>query len=159
MMNYANSIAQDGKAHTVKKTFSTQTSVSITIDSEASVVWKLLTTASDFTRWNSTVTMLEGEIALKEKIRLMSILDEKRVFKIKIKEMVPEKYMVWGDAQGNRVFEIKPLENGQLLFSMTEKIGGLMYPMYAKYLPPFDETFEQFARDLKNEAESIRNVK
>ena len=28
-----------------------------------------------------------------------------------------------------------------------------MFPMYAKYIPPFDEMFEQFANELKKEAE------
>jgi hypothetical protein len=42
---------------------------------------------------------------------------------------------------------------------MTEKIGGLMFPMYAKYIPSFDESFEQFAADLKKEAEIINQTK
>jgi hypothetical protein len=37
---------------------------------------------------------------------------------------------------------------------MTEKIGGLMFPFYAKMIPPFDNSFEQFARDLKSAAET-----
>lgn len=42
---------------------------------------------------------------------------------------------------------------------MTEKIGGLLFPLYAKYIPPFDKSFEQFAADLKKEAEIIHNTK
>jgi hypothetical protein len=38
---------------------------------------------------------------------------------------------------------------------MNEKIGGFMFPMYAKYIPPFDQAFEQFALGLKKEAEII----
>lgn len=50
-------------------------------------------------------------------------------------------------------------KNGTLTFSMTEKIGGLMFPMYAKYIPPFDKSFEQFAGDLKKESETIMDSK
>jgi hypothetical protein len=39
---------------------------------------------------------------------------------------------------------------------MTEKIGGLMFPMYARYIPPFDGSFERFAADLKRQAEASR---
>ena len=55
-----------GIAETVKTTFSRQTTVSTDIQADASVIWALLTTADDYARWNSTVTLLEGKIALDE---------------------------------------------------------------------------------------------
>lgn len=146
------------KANTIKKTFSRETKVSINIDADASIVWTLLTNAADFPRWNSTIVSLEGEIKLGEKIRLKSTLDEKRTFKLKVKKFEPEKRMVWGDGKGNRVYTITKKGN-EVTFTMTEKIGGLMFPMYAKYIPPFDESFEQFAADLKKEAETISQTK
>jgi uncharacterized protein YndB with AHSA1/START domain len=142
-------------AKTTKSAFNQVTTVSIDINADPAIIWSLLTNASDFTRWNSTVTMLEGEIKLGEKIRLMSVLDEKRVFKIKIKEMNPERSMTWGDGKGSRVFTLEELGNGITKFTMTEKIGGLTFPMWAKYLPPFEENFDQYASDLKKEAEAI----
>ena len=48
---------------------------------------------------------------------------------------------------------------GTLTFSMTEKIGGFMFPLYANYIPPFDKAFEQFAADLKSESETIQSSK
>ncbi len=146
--------AQNGKANTIKKTFSRQTAVSIDIQADAAIVWALLTNADDFSRWNSTIVSLEGEIKLGEKIRLVSTLDESRTFKIKVKEMIPEDRMIWGDGKGNRLFQLTTVDNG-VRFTMDEKMGGLMFPMYAKFIPPFDENFEQFAADLKKEAEAI----
>ncbi len=67
--------------------------------------------------------------------------------------------MVWGDGKGNRIYSINKNGNNGVTFSMTEKIGGLMFPMYAKYIPPFNETFEQFAADLKKQAEIISKTK
>lgn len=142
------------KATTIKKTFNRETTVSINIDADASIVWALLTNASDFSRWNSTVVSLEGDIKLGQKIKLRSTLDEKRTFKLKVKGLEPEKKMVWGDGKGDRTYTITKKGNG-VTFTMTEKIGGLMFPLYAKYIPPFDESFEQFASDLKKEAETI----
>ena len=152
-------MAQDGKARTVKKTFNRETSVSIKIDSDAAIVWTLLTNAADFPRWNSTVTYLEGDIQEGEKIRLKSYLDDKRIFKIKVREVEPEKRMVWGDGKGKRVFTLTKNNEGTITFGMTEKIGGLMFPLYAKHIPDFNESFEQFATDLKKEAELIANTK
>lgn len=152
-------MAQNGKATTVKTTFQRETSVSIEIKADPAIIWALLTKASDYPRWNSTVTSIEGSIAMGEKIKLKSILDAKRTFKLKVKEFEPEKKLVWGDGQGNRVYTITKNGSGTVTFTMTEKIGGVMFPMYAKMIPPFDQSFEQFAGDLKKEAEAIMIAK
>jgi uncharacterized protein YndB with AHSA1/START domain len=148
-----------GKAITVKTTFHRETSISIKINAEAAIVWALLIKASDYPRWNSTVTSIEGKIAVGQTIKLKSILDAKRIFKLKVKEIEAEKRLVWGDAQGNRVYSLSKNGNGTVTFSMTEKIGGLLFPMYAKMIPSFDRSFEQFASDLKNESETIMKAK
>ena len=159
MKEQTNSTTQEGKATTIRKTFSRETSVWTTIFANPAIVWALLTRASDIPRWNSTVTSINGEIKEGETIELKSTLDEKRTFKLKIKEFVPEKRLVWGDAQGNRIYTIDKANAGGVLFKMTEKIGGPLFPLFAKYIPSFDESFEQFAADLKREAESIQNSK
>lgn len=148
-----------GKATTIKTTFSRETSIGIEIKADPAILWALLTNARDYPRWNSTVIAIDGNIALGETIKLKSILDRKRTFKLKVKEFEPAKRLVWGDGQGNRVYELTNNGNGTVAFSMTEKIGGLMFPLYAKYIPPFDKSFEQFAGDLKKEAEAIMKSK
>lgn len=140
-------------ASTTRTTFSRTTTVSTTIAAESSTVWDILTNASDYPRWNSTVTSLEGEIAVGEKILLKSILDDKRTFKLKVKEMVANERLVWGDSQGERVYTLTDNGDGTTTFTMTEKIGGIMFPLFARMIPDFDESFDQFAADLKKEAE------
>jgi uncharacterized protein YndB with AHSA1/START domain len=144
---------QPGRATTSRTPFSRQTSVNIDIRANAATVWRLLTNASQFPKWNSTVISIDGKIAPGETIKLKSVLDAKRVFKLKIKEFEPNRRLVWGDGQGSRVYSIKDNNNGTITFSMSEKIGGLIFPLYAKMIPPFDNSFEQFARDLKKESE------
>ena len=78
---------------------------------------------------------------------------KKRTFKLKIKEFEPNKIMVWGDAMGKRTYRLQK-EGNRTLFTMTEKIGGIMFPLFANKIPPFDNSFEQFTADLKKEAES-----
>lgn len=148
-----------GKALTTKSTFSRTTSVSTEIAADSPIVWALLTNASDYARWNSTVISIEGKIAKGEKIKLKSTLDPKRVFKLSVKEMEPNTRLVWGDAMGKRVYTLAKSKNNGVLFSMNEKIGGPLFPLFAKMIPSFDESFEQFASDLKKEAETIMNAK
>ena len=159
MMLTATIMAQNAKATTVRTTFHRSTSVSIDINADPAIVWALLTKASDYPRWNSTVISIQGNIALGEKIKLKSTLDAKRTFKLKVKKFEPEKKLVLGDNQGNRVYTITKNSNGTTIFLMTEKIGGLMFPLYAKMIPSFDQSFEQFANDLKKESETIMNSK
>ena len=159
MNQQAISQKNDGKAKTTKKTFSRETSVSTTIFADPAIVWALLTNASDIPRWNSTVTSIKGEIREGNTIELKSTLDEKRTFKLKVKEVVPEKRLMWGDSQGNRVYTIDKGSGNGVLLTMSEKIGGPLFPLFARYIPPFDESFERFAADLKKEAESIQKTK
>ena len=149
----------NGKATTIKKTFSRETSVSIDIQADPKTIWGLLTNASNYSKWNSTVISIEGKIALGEKIQLKSYLDPKRVFKLSVKEVEADKRLVWGDAMGKRVYSLTSNGNGQTNFSMSEKIGGPVFPLFAKMIPSFDESFEKFAADLKKEAETISGNK
>lgn len=146
------------KATTVKKTFGRETSVGASIAADPSIVWALLTHASDYPRWNSTIVSIQGEIKAGGTIELKSALDEKRTFKLKVKEFVPQKRLVWGDAMGSRVYSLEKSGNGTS-FSMMEKIGGPLFPLFAGMIPPFDESFDKFTADLKKEAETIQRSK
>ncbi len=94
-----------------------------------------------------------------EKINLKSSLDPKRTFKLKVKMFEPEKKLVWGDGMGKRIFTLSQKDNAKVQFSMNEKIGGPMFPLFAKMIPSFDDFFNQFVVDLKKESEAIMNSK
>src|SRR5680860_643401 len=152
-------LATNEKAFTIKKTFSRETEVSIDIQADKSILWALLTNANDYPRWNTTIISIDGNIAQGEKIKLKSTLDPKREFKLSVKEFEPDNRLVWGDAMGKRIYTLKTIGNELTNFSMSEKIGGPMFPLFSKMIPPFDQSFEQFANDLKKEAELIQNTK
>ncbi len=145
---------QAAQAKTTKHTFSRETSISVDIQASPKIIWQLLTTASDIPRWNSTIVLLKGVIRQGEIIQLKSTLDEKRTFKLKVKGLTPEQRLVWGDGKGDRVYTLTPKGNHVTTVTMTETIGGPIFPLFARFVPPFDESFEQFAADLKREAEA-----
>ena len=76
-----------------------------------------------------------------------------------MKEFKPETRLAWGDAMGTRLYTLDRKANDTVVFFMHEKIGGPLFPLFAKMIPPFDKSFEQFAADLKKESESITNTK
>jgi len=146
-------MTQLGKAFTVKKTFSRTTTINQNIQADPATIWKLLTNAAGFSKWNSTVISIEGAIQAGEKIKLKSTLDPTRVFKLKVKEFLPNQQLSWGDAMGTRNYLLKSTGDSTH-FTMTEKIGGPIFPLFANKIPSFNESFEQFTADLKKEAES-----
>jgi len=150
--------ANNGKAITQKETFSRTTSVGNCIFADKSIIWKLLTDAAGYTRWNSTIISVNGNIALGETISLKAKMAPKRDFKLKIKEMAEGRLLVWGDGMGKRIFTLDDNGKGMVTFTMNEKIGGPLFPLFARYIPSFDAAFEQFAADLKKEAETIQNL-
>ena len=153
IMTALTSNAQTGKAKTTKRTFSRTTSIQTNINASPETVWAILTNADKYPEWNRTIFSIDGQIKKGEKIRLKSTLDPKRTFKLKVKEYVKNEKLVWGDAMGKRTYTITKNEEG-VLFSMSEKIGGPMFPLFAGKIPSFDESFDNFAADLKKAAES-----
>lgn len=150
---------QDGKAVTTKTMFSRETAVRTTIYADPSIIWSLLTNAADFPRWNSTIISLVGDVRPGQTLKLKSTLDEKRTFTLKVKEMELGRRLVWGDSQGSRTYTLEKGAGSAVVFTMREKIGGPFFPLFARFIPPFDQSFEQFAADLKKEAETIQNEK
>ncbi len=140
------------KAHTTKSTFSRETIVEADIRASAEKIWGILTNLNGYASWNSTVLSIEGEVSIGGTIRLVSKLDPKRTFKLKVKEIEPNSRLVWGDPMGKRTYVLTE-NSGVTHFTMSEKIGGPIFPLFANKIPSFDESFETFTNDLKMEAE------
>ncbi len=151
-MSEANQPAK-GQATTVKKLFSRTTSVAVDIAASPDTVWALLTDVDTFKSWNSTIIDLTGKIAPGERIQLRSTLAPERTFKLKVKEFEPPHRLSWGDAMGTRIYTLSKNSDDGTHFTMSEKIGGPIFPLFARMIPPFDKSFNQFASDLKTAAE------
>jgi hypothetical protein len=138
-------------------TFEMQTSVATNIKAPATKIMGLLTDAKNFTKWNSTVISVDGDIKKGETIRLVSKLDPKRTFKLNVAELTPTT-LIWKDGfapmfSGVRTFTLQTNPDGSTDFTMTEVFKGIMLPMIKGSLPDFKENFEQYAADLKNASE------
>jgi len=148
----------NGRAAKTATTFRMECAVAIDIKATPKQIWSLLTNAGDFPKWNSTVTSIEGEIALGKKLALRVPTAPKQVFKPTVLEFEPEKRMLWGDGaapmfKGRRSYTLSPRADGIVEFSMVEVFSGIMLPMIKGSLPDFGPVFEQYAADLKKAAE------
>lgn len=153
-------ITNNGKAVTTKTTFSRATAISISIQATKTTIWNLLTNATNFPKWNSTIISIEGTIKEGEKIKLKSTTDPSRTFNLSVQSIRSEQEMIWSDGmapffKGVRTYQLSENSDGTITFYMHEKLAGIMFALAAKHIPSFDEPFEQFAADLKKEAERL----
>jgi uncharacterized protein YndB with AHSA1/START domain len=142
-------------ATTTKKAFSRTTTISTEIKGTPTEVWNMLTNTDLYPAWNTTLVSFEGKLAEGEKINVITTIDTTRTFTLKVKEFTPNEKMVWAGSMGERIYKITETDNG-VLFNMTEKIGGAMFPLFAKKIPSFDASFEQFTKNLKGAVEAGR---
>lgn len=148
------------QANTASSAFRLECRVRCTIAASAAEVWSLLTDASGFPRWNSTVTSIDGVIAKGNKLTIRVPVSE-RAFTPMVTELEPEARMVWRDGMapmftGERTFTLAPAGDGAVEFEMREVFSGLMLPMIKRTLPDFAPIFERYAQDLKAAAEGAR---
>jgi uncharacterized protein YndB with AHSA1/START domain len=149
----------DIKAVKSRSTFRMECSVSADIEAPPEKVWALLTDVDAMTRWNSTLSSIEGNIEPGGVVKMQVPEAPGRTFKVKVTQYVPNKEMVWRDGNpvmflGVRTYSLTPEANGAgTRFQMTETFSGLMLPMIAGRLPDFGPIFERYAADLKAASE------
>lgn len=151
--NLMSTPASDGVASTTRATFSRSTRIAQHIDADAATVWRLLTTAAEYPRWNSTVVSLDGQIALGSTIKLVSTLDPSRTFSLRVKEFEPNARLTFGDSMATRTYALSG-DDGGTRVEIVERMSSPFFPLFARMIPPFDESFEQFTADLKKAAEA-----
>ncbi len=149
---------QTSKATKTGSTFRMDCAIRTTIRAKPEKIWPLLTTASEFPRWNSTVTSIEGEIAEGQTLKLRVPSAPKRVFSPKVSRVEAGRSMIWSDGmapmfKGVRTFTLTPNPDGSTDFAMKEEFSGLMLPLIKGSLPDFAPVFEAYAADLKRAAE------
>jgi hypothetical protein len=128
------------------------------IHAPAERIWALLTDARRIPAWTSTVTRLDGEIALGRKLAVVVPLAPKRTFRPKVTKLAANETMEWSDGfapmfRGVRTFTLTARTAGLTEFAMIEVFSGLMLPMIRRGLPDFAPAFEAYAADLKRAAE------
>ena len=150
---------EDGKATTTRTTFRLAIAVSKSIDAPASTVWNLLTDLRAQAKWNSTVTSIEGKVALGERVSFIVPEAPGQTFTEKVVAYDEAKSMVWRLNRwpllvGERKYRLSPGPHGSTEVTIDEVFQGLMLPLVAKSFPDFGAMFERTATDLKAAAEA-----
>ncbi len=137
---------------------SKQFHVTRTIAAPADEIWALLTNSSGYRDWNQSIVSLDGQIAQGAKIALVSTINPKRRFKLKVTELNKPTRMVWSSGMpfglftGRRTFTLTECAESTE-FSMTEAFTGPLAGLITKAIPDMTESFNQFADGLKTASE------
>lgn len=137
------------------KSFATSTPIRAT----AEAVWRILTDAAGYPGWNTTVSRVDGHIALGEKVTVHAKVAPGRAFPVKVVGFVAPKRMVWsggmplGLFKGERIFELRPTDAGGVEFAMREDYTGWLAPLITQSIPDLQPAFDEFAACLKARAE------
>lgn len=138
------------------KRFATRT----TIQASPEAIWAILTDASAYPSWNTTVTKVEGTIAVGQKVTVHAVISPDRSFPVKVSTLDAPRKMVWTGGmpigflfKGERTFLLIPQGDGRVEFSMEEIFDGLFSGMITKSIPDLQPAFEEFAACLKARAE------
>lgn len=134
-------------------------SVKINIKALPERIWEILTDASSWLEWNTTITRIEGKIARGEKVIVYSKISPGRAFPLRVSEFTPPKRMVWSDGspmffKGERSYDLTPQSDGSVNFEMREVFSGFMAGLITRTIPDMQPSFLEFATALKNRAEN-----
>ena len=90
----------------------------------------LLTDASSYRDWNPSIVSLDGEITPGGKIALVSTVNPKRTFKLKVTEMTTPTRMIWSDGMPLGLFK------GERTYRLVERIGSTEFSMTEDFTGP-----------------------
>jgi hypothetical protein len=150
--------SDDGKAATARTTFRLAIAVTKSIKAPNAIVWNLLTDLSAQSKWNSTLTSIEGKVRLGERVSFKVPEAPGQTFSPKVVAYDEPNSMVWRLNRwpllvSERTYRLTPGSHGSTEFAIDEVFQGLLLPLIAKSLPDFAAMFERTATDLKAAAE------
>ena len=136
------------------KTFEART----TINASPETIWNILSNASGYPDWDSSMDHIEGKLALGETVKFFTKLSD-QAFPVKVTAFEPGRKMVLtggmplGLFKSERTHTLTPGNNGQTTLHTKEIFSGLLLPVFGKNLPDLTENFEGFVTALKKQVE------
>ena len=121
-------------------------------------IWKILTDADGYPRWDQTMERIEGQLALGETVKFFTKLSPS-AFPVKVTACEPGQKMVLSGGmpfslfQSERTHTLTPIEGGMTTFTTEEAFSGLRLPLFGRSIPDLTENFQGFVAALKRQAE------
>jgi hypothetical protein len=155
--------SQDGEATTTRTTFRLAFAVTKSIEAPTTTVWNLLTDLRAQLKWNSTLTSIEGRIALGERVSFKVPVTPGQTFNPRVVVFDAPTLMVWRLNRwpllvSERTYRLTPGPHGSTELAIDEVFQGLLLPLIARSLPDFGAMFDRTATNLKAAAEAATSA-
>jgi len=130
-----------------------------TIRAAPEVIWKILTDAAGYPRWDKTMDRIEGRLAPGETVKFYTKLSP-QAFPVKVTAFEPGQRLVLtggmplGLFRSQRTYTLAPAAGGQTQFTTEETFSGMLLPVFGRTIPDLTENFQGFVAALKREAEA-----
>ena len=130
---------------------------SIAIRAHPEAIWPILTDLSVYPQLDPAISKVEGRIGPGEAVIVHA---NGRAFKLTVVSFVQKERMVWSGGMpfglftGTRTYTLSRISADRTGFSMREDYAGLMAPLITRSIPDLQPSFEMFAANLKQRAES-----
>ena len=139
---------------TRRSTLRLSISVAVLIPAPPETIWKLLTHLDTQPRWNSTVTRIEGTVAVGERLSfeipqspgqkfepVVLACEEPHLFRWRINR--------WPFLIGDRTYRLARAGDGATEVTIDEVLRGLLLPLVLWTGPDFPRLIETMASDLR----------
>ena len=128
-------------------------STTVAVEASPRTVWALLTDLDAHSRWNSTVTRIEGHVALGEKLSFEVPQAPGQKFAPTVIAIDEPRFMAWRINHwpllvGERTYRIASRADGTSEFTVGEDFRGLLLPFVGRSWPDFVQIVEQTAADM-----------
>jgi len=122
-------------------------------------IWRILTDAGGYPRWDGTMDHIEGRLAPDETVKFFTKLSP-RAFPVRVTVFEPGKKLVLtggmplGLFKSERTHTLEPAEGALTTFTTEETFSGLLLPVFGRTIPDLSENFQGFVAALKQQAEA-----
>jgi uncharacterized protein YndB with AHSA1/START domain len=129
------------------------------IAAEPSAVWAVLTDGAAWSKWDSGVDGVDGQISAGQTITIRSKVAPGRTFPVKVTAFEPGRRLEFsggmplGLFKGVRTYTLTP-QAGGTAFAMREEYTGPLVGMMWRSMPDLGSSFRQFANGLKQRVET-----
>ena len=121
-------------------------------------IWQILTNATGYPEWDTSMDHIEGQLALGETVKFFTRLSP-QAFPVKVTVFEPAQKLVLtggmplGLFKSERTHTLTTTPDGQTTFHTEEIFSGLLLPIFGKNIPDLTDNFQAFVAALKSRAE------
>ncbi|HET9906938.1 MAG TPA: SRPBCC domain-containing protein [Anaerolineales bacterium] len=133
-------------------------SASTTINASPEKIWSILTDASSYPTWDTSMDRIDGKLALGETVKFFTKLSS-QAFPVKVTGFEPNRQltltggMPLGLFKSERTHRLTSNKDGTTTFQTEEVFSGLLLPIFGRTIPDLTENFKAFAAGLKKQSE------